>query len=286
VLLVAHIVNSSLMVLIPLGVAVWLIRRWRLDWAIFGFGALTFIISQILHIPFNQFLLNPLLRSMGETDAAWVGISVLLGLSAGVFEETARYVVLRRWLARVRVWNKGVFYGLGHGGIEAIILGGLSFFALFQALALRGVALETIVPPEQLEAARVQLASYWGMAWYEPLWATLERVSAMSFHVMAALLVLVAVRFHRPVWLAAAIAAHTLFNAVALVGIRYLGVEWTELLLAALAAGCVWVAIRLRPLLSSDRGQPVDGHGPVDVASDKIRRTEIESERIDDSRYV
>jgi uncharacterized membrane protein YhfC len=186
----------------------------------------------------------------------------------------------------VQDWKKGVVYGLGHGGIEAIILGGLSFFALFQALALRGVVLDTIVPPEQLETARAQLESYWGMAWYEPLWATLERISAMSFHVMAALLVLVAVRFRRPAWLAAAIAAHTLFNAVALVGIRNLGVVWTELLLAAIGVGCIWVVIRLRPLLASGSQTPVDDHGPGDVALGKIRRTEIESERIDDSRYV
>jgi uncharacterized membrane protein YhfC len=225
-LLITHVLNPALMIMLPLVLGVWVIRRWGLDWAVFGFGALTFIASQILHIPFNQFVLNPQLERSGLLSGngwAWVMGALLLGLSAGLFEEITRYVALKRIAARDGGWQQGVLFGLGHGGIEAILLGGFAIYALFQALALR-------------------------------LWATLERLSALAFHTMAALLVMMAVRRNQIVWLVAAIMAHTIFNAVALIAVTSLGVAATEIILAGFGALCLWVIIRLRSNLVNTHG--------------------------------
>ncbi|NIV35591.1 MAG: YhfC family intramembrane metalloprotease, partial [Anaerolineae bacterium] len=55
-LVFTHALNPALMILIPLVVAILLVRRWRLDWAVFGLGAFTFVLSQVFHLPFNQWL--------------------------------------------------------------------------------------------------------------------------------------------------------------------------------------------------------------------------------------
>jgi uncharacterized membrane protein YhfC len=289
VLLITHILSPALMLLIPLGLGVLVVRRWRLDWAIFGLGALTFILSQVLHVPFNQFLLNPQLERLGWLGSVgwpWVGFAVMVGLSAGLFEEGARYLVLRRSMRQVDGWRQGVLYGLGHGGIEAILLAGVAFFALFQALALRGGALEGIVPAEQIETARLQLDAFWEMAWYQPLWATLERLSAMAFHIMASMFVLRAVRTRQLIWLVGAILAHTLFNVVALVSLQAWGVTATELMLAGIGLVCLWVVFQFRTLpvfepTSRDQLKP-DRMSPSRKADTEV----IEAERLDDSRYL
>ena len=287
-LLVMHVLNPTLMVLIPLVLAAWVVRRWRLDWAVFGLGTVTFLVSQILHIPFNQFVLSPLIEQLGWLSAdgwPWVIVALMLGLSAGLFEESARYLVLKRISSRVQGWSEGVLYGLGHGGIEAIIIGGLGIYGLVQALALRGVPLEGVVPVEQLETARIQLEGYWGMVWYEPLWAVLERVSAIAFHSMAALLVLMSIRQRRMIWLGGAILAHTLFNAVALVSVKALGVAATETILAAIGLGCLWVVYRLCPRWVVD---PTDQIPPPEegLSPQPGPRVELlEAERLDDSRF-
>jgi uncharacterized membrane protein YhfC len=285
-LVAMHALSASLMILIPLVLGVLVVRRWRLDWAIFGLGALTFIGSQILHIPFNQFVLGPLLERLGNQTWTLVVFALAVGLSAGVFEETARYLVLGRIRGRVTAWREGVLYGLGHGGIEAIILGGFSAYALVQAVTLRGTALEGIVPSGQVEVLRKQLEAYWGMAWYEPLWATLERLSAMTFHVFAALLVLRAVVQKRLRWLGAAILLHTLFNTVALVAVQTFGVAATELSLAAIGLICGVGIFRMKNVLAEGVKRMPPESPPGDRMTVEKVTEQVHPDRLDDSRYT
>ncbi len=53
----------------------------------------------------------------------------LLSLSAGIFEEIGRYIFIRFFMKKSRCADAFAF-GAGHGGIEAVLLVGLSQFAL------------------------------------------------------------------------------------------------------------------------------------------------------------
>jgi uncharacterized membrane protein YhfC len=120
-----RLLNSLLMFAIPLLLATWMVRRFQLQWRLFLIGAGAFIGAQLLHIPFNRVVLQPLTERLGlqgaEAGLPLVFLALLFGLSAGVFEEIARYIVYRNWLRDVRLWQGGVFFGLGHGGIEAML---------------------------------------------------------------------------------------------------------------------------------------------------------------------
>ena len=48
------VLNSLLMIGLGLGLGILLARRFGLSWGLYGVGALTFIGSQVLHIPFNR----------------------------------------------------------------------------------------------------------------------------------------------------------------------------------------------------------------------------------------
>ena len=96
-------------------------------------GALTFFVSQILlRIPliqivlpqFDWFLLMPVV-------SPWL-YAAFLGISAAVFEEGGRYVVIRFCLNKHRTWMDGIAFGIGHGWIEAILIVGINAcFMLF-----------------------------------------------------------------------------------------------------------------------------------------------------------
>lgn len=96
----------------------------------FLLGVFTFVLSQmILRIPIMNYL------STHSTSYTMFSIThpilyvVIIGFSAGVFEEVARHMVMR-YVMKQQNWSAGFFFGTGHGGIEAIIFLGISAVTL------------------------------------------------------------------------------------------------------------------------------------------------------------
>ncbi len=118
-IIVTSIVGVLGMVILPIVLGFWLTRKFKLSWKLFFAGAATFIASQILHIPI-LYGLTALFKNgtLPNPPEAWAAIfnAVLLGLAAGIFEETARWVLYKFILKNNRTWNEGVLVGAGHGG--------------------------------------------------------------------------------------------------------------------------------------------------------------------------
>lgn len=246
-----RVLNAVLMIGIPLVLALFLTRRGKAGFRPVWVGALAFVLSQVGHLPFNQFLLLPGLRSAGVDLAAEGGRSLVLlglaaGLSAGIFEEAARYLVFRYWLKWRGDSLLPVKYAVGHGGVEAVLVGLLALTALVQVLALGGDGSLEGFDPEQAQLIRSQLEAYWAVPWGQSLLGAWERVSALLFHLGASLLVFKSVREKRIGWLAAAVMGHTALDAFAVVGLKTLNIYTLEALIFIAAA--VWAvgAWRLR----------------------------------------
>lgn len=286
-----RMLNSLLMLALPLGLAVFLVRRLRLSWRIFLIGAGTFVGAEIFAIPFGRVLLQPVLVELGLGGAnrgwplAFVGIS--FGLVAGVFEEGARYVVYRKWLKDERRWKDAILFGLGHGGMEALLLGGLVLYALLQAIAYRNADLATLVPPEQLGIARAQLNAYWSAPWYAALLGALERVFAIGIQISLAVIVLQVFTRKNHFWLFAAIAWHTFVDAVAVFGVSTWGIYTTELLIGLMALASLGFIFLLKPRGEADEqdlGESEHGLQDLQVRAAGVSR-ELPLDRIEDSRY-
>jgi uncharacterized membrane protein YhfC len=193
----AHLFNTLLMIAMPLGLAVYLTRAWKLGWRLWFIGAATFILSQVGHIPFLNFstwMMNrpPLLNIfLGMSPASLIVFNgIFLGLAAGLFEELFRYGMYR-WLAKgARSWHTGILTGCGHGGVEAIIFGVLALVSFFQMVVQRNMDLSTQIPAAQLQAAQAQVAAYWSTAWYEAFLPSFERLSTICIQISLAVLVL------------------------------------------------------------------------------------------------
>ncbi|MCB0119903.1 MAG: YhfC family intramembrane metalloprotease, partial [Anaerolineales bacterium] len=114
------VINFLGMILIPIIAGFYFARKFKLSWKLFLAGGLTFIASQVLHVP--------LVVALTSTFQSWgvVAYALILGLLAGLFEETARYILFTFILKKSRTWEEGIFIGLGHGGAEAIIFGVLA----------------------------------------------------------------------------------------------------------------------------------------------------------------
>jgi uncharacterized membrane protein YhfC len=236
-----------LMILFPLLLGGWIKRHFGISWTLFGIGALTFILSQVGHIPFNW--------ATGLLTGGWgIGLwplpllALAAGLSAGLFEETARWLVLRFWLKQARGWPDALQFGAGHGGAEAIILGLLVVVNLVAMLALTTIDLAALgVPPGEAATVQAGVIQFWQTPWYMSALAGLERLFAIAFHIAMAVLIMRGVMRGQIGYLLAAIAAHTAFNFWAVWGAATVGVVWTEVGLGAMAVGCLGLIVWLRP---------------------------------------
>jgi uncharacterized membrane protein YhfC len=283
-----RLLNVLLMVAMPLALGVILVRRSRVEWRIFLFGAGAFIGSQIFHWPFNSYVLSPLTERLGlpgpDGGLPLLLYAIIFGLSAGVFEEVARYLVYRIWMRESRTKWDGLMFGAGHGGIESILFGGLAGFALYQAIAYRNADLSAIVPVDQLDLARAQLEAYWAAPWYAILLSASERLFAICFHLSASLLVLQAFVRRNPVWLALAIGWHTIFDTVAVFTLVTWGAYFMESfigLLALLSLVIIYVLWR-----QDGEGQEVPPIGRKFRAREPdLDLEELPEGRLEDSRY-
>lgn len=284
-----RLLNALLMVAMPLALGVFLAHRSRVSWRLFFVGAVTFIGSQVIHLPFNSWVLPHGIEWLGLSEATQ-GVSLALlcliyGLSAGIFEETARFLVYRFWLRDARSWSQALMVGAGHGGIESILLGGLAAFALLQAVAYRDAELSTLVPVEQLELARAQLAAYWTMPWYDVLLGAVERAFALCFHLSASLLVLQVFTRTNWMWLVVAVGWHTLIDGVALFTLTTWGAYVMEAIVGVMAIIGIGIVIALRTT-ESEFGDV----GPREIPKLKLRNAdltgeELSEEQVEESRY-
>ncbi len=204
-----------LMLGLPIGLWIFVKKRWPVTWGLIGAGALTFILSQVVHLPLNWTMG---LLGGGRGVALWPRpwVAIIAGLSAGVCEEVARYLVLRYWRTEARSWKEGVTFGLGHGGLEAIIFGALVVVGFINALAMRTLDPEMLnLSNTDLAQLQSQLDAYWATPWYIPLMGGLERVFAITIQTAFAVLVMQTFTRHNMLWLPLAILAHAIVDCAA-----------------------------------------------------------------------
>ena len=108
-LFITHALNGLLMIGMPIALGIYLTRRFHYGWRLWFIGAASFVISQIGHIPFNNFLNSLFLKgNLPFPPVAYRSLifAIIAGLSAGVFEEVTRYLVMRFWAKDARSCQK------------------------------------------------------------------------------------------------------------------------------------------------------------------------------------
>lgn len=241
---------------IPIALGVVLRRRLGTRVWLFVLGALTFLGSQLVHLPLLYGVDAAVKAWLPPPPPSWVWLTpLLLGFLAGVCEEPARYLALRFALRRDedRGREGALMLGAGHGGVEAMLIGASVLLSLINLVIMREVDAQSLITLSMgamdeaaASAAVEQVQAYWTGSLFMPLLAPFERTIAIALHVSMSALVAHGVR-RRALWpLVAAIGWHTAADAVTAFGAQQ---GWSaivlELVLAAMvmpvaAAVIVW----------------------------------------------
>ncbi|WP_163870106.1 YhfC family intramembrane metalloprotease [Myxococcus eversor] len=214
------LVTIAFVVLMPVAVVLWARRRLGVSWKVVGWGALAFAVSQLLtRLPLTQALQYALRDELKSSELFRNVMLVVLCLSAGLFEETARLWVFARPLKAWRRWRDAVGFGVGHGGLESVLLvGGMAALGLVNMVALANLDPSTLpLTPEQVAEVVKAKATFAALRWWEPLLGAYERVGAMVMHVAFSVLVLQRYVRGSIRWYWLAVGFHALANLVAVV---------------------------------------------------------------------
>ena len=281
--LLFHLLNGVLMVAMPLTLAIILSHRWKPGWRIILIGALTFILSQVGHIPFNAlmtWLLSKTALVNLSVQGALIFNAIFLGLSAGFFEELFRYAMFRWWLKDAHTWRKGILAGVGHGGVEAIILGGLALVSLIQLIAARNMDLSTVYSGDTLRLAMEQVSAYWSATWYDSMLGAVERFFTIVVQISLAVIVVQCFIRKQKRWLWLAIGYHALIDSVAVFATSKLNPYWVEGIVGLFGLISLGIIFILRS------SEPVETITPIsDPPLVTLPVVEPTSEQLDNSKY-
>ena len=246
-------VNAILGFAIPIFLAWWAVKKHNAKLSTILIGAATFIVFALV----LESLVHKLVLA-GDRGAAIQGnvlyYALYGGLMAGLFEETGRFLSMKYLLKKEPTETKpGVSYGLGHGGVEMLILFGFSMISvLTMAVMVNAGQTDALLAktPEASQAALTaqfeQLKTTSAGTYLYGLW---ERLSAITLHLGLSILVWAAVRKGgKWLWLfPAAILLHALVDALAVILSKSASILVIELIVMALAiavAGLAWLIAR------------------------------------------
>jgi uncharacterized membrane protein YhfC len=239
--IIMMIVNALLGIAIPVFLCWWAVKKHHAKLSTILIGAGVFVVfALVLESIVHRIVLK------GPSGATIQGNTLYFalygGLMAGLFEETGRFLAMKFLLRKEPAETRpGVAYGLGHGGVEMVLIFGLSMIStLTMALMVNLGQTDTLlstVPAEakdQMTETFEQLKTTGAGTYLLGLW---ERFSAITLQVALSILVWAAAR-NGGKWLwffPAAILLHALVDGLAVILSKSAGLVTVELIVMALA---------------------------------------------------
>ena len=230
---------------LPIGLYLYYRRKMHARTSSFLLGMAVFVVFALVLESFVHSLV------FSVTGTAITGslffYALYAGLMAAAFEETGRYLAMRFVLRRRLDGPNALMYGAGHGGVEAMILLGLtSINNLVNSLMINGGVMGDVLAG--LDEATLQMAlegisALWTSPAYLFFLGGIERIVAVCLHVALSVLVWRAVRDGRSHWYWAAFGGHFAVDFAAVLLASY-SIIATEILVALMTAAIVWYAAR------------------------------------------
>ena len=223
---------------LPMGLMLYAFLKLKADMLWFGIGAATFIIFALV---LEQCLHVVMIKQFGEALTGNLLVKAVYGgLAAGVFEELGRFTSMN--LFKKKGLNKlnALMYGVGHGGIEAIIIVGLTSISnLIASIMINTGTFEPMLASLDAEVKAQtlkQVSLLWTTSPLDFYLAGVERVVAITLHICLSYIVYKAVTNKKVQLLLLAIVLHAGLDFVTVLLAGYVSSLVLELVLIVLVA--------------------------------------------------
>lgn len=241
------IFSGAIALLLPiiLGFVLYRHKRYRLSF-LFA-GAAAFFFSQFI---VRSMLLSALIKTPFHEEMAnnFMYLFIIGALSAGIFEEGARYIGFSALKKKAPAWQDAVAFGIGHGGIEAIGGVGLSQINnIITSVMINTGMYESIMAPTLGDKAESIKAVYLETDPVLFFVSGLERMFIMPVHIFLSVLVCLAVIKKKPLLVLLSVLLHTAVNTPAIFSQLYDVPIWLiQAFIFLIGAGMMYGVIRLK----------------------------------------
>lgn len=247
-------------------IAVWKMRT-RKSLVPFFAGVLVFLLFArgLEMIPHMIFVLtdNPLSRIVNGNAVLY---ALYGGLMAGLFEEGGRYIAFRFLLKKYPEKETAVSYGIGHGGIECILVLGVGYLQYFTyGQLINNGTMDKMLESYQgnsqmLDSMNQLLDMLKGMKQSDCWLAGWERISALLLQIALSILVYQAVKVAgKKYMLWAAVVLHMLIDIpAALYQKGVITLLTTEIIVFIFAAAVFYFAVRIYGGLETEGAGEMD----------------------------
>lgn len=200
---------------VPIVGMIYLKKKYNASLKVFFIGALAFFIAvNIIESPIHTYFL-----SYNKGTASFllnnpVAYMLYGGFMAGIMEETARLISFKFFI-KGRDTTTALTYGIGHGGIEAILIGALgSLNSIVYAILINKGGFQSImegasVSKDVIDATYNQFVNTSSLLW---LMTGIERLIALSVQIALSVLVLYAVKERKYIYYVIAIISHAIMD--------------------------------------------------------------------------
>ena len=177
-------------------------------------GVLTFVVFAMIFESGINLLVQ---KYVGDiTSNIWF-YAIYGGLAAGVFEETGRFVVMKFIMKDTLNKQNAIMHGIGHGGIESIMLVGLTYVSnLAISLAINAGEIDSMLKGLD-DTLKAQTIEQYSALWTTPAGlfylAIVERIAAIALHICMSYIVYRAVKEKKPEYYLLAVGIHFVYDA-------------------------------------------------------------------------
>lgn len=246
--IIAIIITFIISVFVPIMLLIIIRIKTKAKISSFFIGALTFFIFVVV---FERMLHSVVLTGLGNisqliTNNIWL-YALYGGLAAGIFEETGRFISIKFYMKNNLNRENALMYGAGHGGMESILIVGLTYVSnLVGVFLLNSGMAATLFPGEQGAHSLYGLEVLITTPTYHFYIAGIERLLAITLHMALSILIYkAATQKGKMGYYPLAIGLHFICNFIVVIVAHYFSLVMAEIACLVCVAVAVVIATRI-----------------------------------------
>ncbi len=246
-LILCFIINIIICFGIPIGYLIYLIAAKRRGLKSFFTGALVFLISQVFfRLPILKYILPKMDWYSTMTVFYPIIYCIFLGITAGLFEEIGRFLGFKLALKKKRSWFDGLSFGIGHGGIEAMIVSGVS--------SIQNLVILISLNKGSYDAGKHGISeAFKAVTSMNVLLGGIERIFAILIHVGLSILILYGINQRKKIYLGLSILIHGVVDSIgAIIVTLGFGIYVAELWIGICAVVLLIFSIKIKNKFEGD----------------------------------